>query len=853
MHHSDVDYWRYLQSLDAEHPDLPTPRVCRLLERTFNRWQQKPLWLREDQVGHLFRDRPDLAVAEQARLAALPVAVRKALAVQRMLELITEPAIAHSAGTCELDADELIVGSLPPFSVGQGKEFVRYLTEEEEYKGMLGFLNELSPMGHIVPDHGRVVNRGLRALIRECKQLQAAAPTEKVAFYESVIICLQAVIDYAGRLADLVRAKSEQLAETDPRREHLAAIAERLHRVPAEPSESFADALQCIYLMHCALHWTVEIVPLGRLDQILQPFYDAGQLQGLTSGQAQELMDCFWLKLDERVILNYRHAENRYTAADGVLTGFYGSSNFDQGGLLNQWMQQVTIGGVLPNDDAIPTDACNAVTQLCLHSARRLPLNSPTLDLRVHAGTPERVLELAAQALLSGGAHPVLLNDDRIIAGLMNAGQPVPLRTARNYACDGCYETMFAGETEFSFGFVPANAVIEFTLNRGAGLGAAGPMNLRGDKNSWRSKPAAEIKSWEEFQAIMQQHTLLSCHRYLSSLLANYGNKEPIAPSPLLSALIDGCIQRGQDLVAGGANYRIFSPLMTGISTAADSLYVIKKLVFDTKQIRLNELVTCLATNWGSELLPVGSQEQPAFGLAVPKARIAEIKSLCRAQPKFGYGHQEVDELAWQLIETFCQCVRDAWDSDRHKQAFAQLKERYGASFNLLLAPGVGTFEQYLLGGLFVGASADGRHAREGIASDLSPAPLWLDEEPIPATGEQHARMGTLEQSMKSYKHDCMNQLGDGAPVDYNIPEDYPPAKLQQNLRAFANGEGGSIATFTVASPATMAAAQEHPQDYNLVRVRMGGWTEFFIALFPAHQAHHRRRPLFVPSAEAVS
>ncbi|UOQ75282.1 hypothetical protein MUN79_29260 (plasmid) [Hymenobacter cellulosilyticus] len=206
-----------------------------MLERTFQRWQQKPLWLREEQVGHLFRNRPDLEPAEQARLAALPVAVRKALAVQRMLQLVTEPAIARLAGTCEIDADELIVGSLPPFSVGQGKEFVRYLTEAEEYQGMLDFLNELSPMGHIVPDHGRVVNRGLRAIIGECEQLRTEAP-EKTAFYDSVIICLQAVIDYARRMADHVRTKCEQLDATDPRRAHLTAIAERLHRVPAEPA-----------------------------------------------------------------------------------------------------------------------------------------------------------------------------------------------------------------------------------------------------------------------------------------------------------------------------------------------------------------------------------------------------------------------------------------------------------------------------------------------------------------------------------------------------------------------------------------------------------------------------------------
>ncbi|UOQ75278.1 pyruvate formate lyase family protein [Hymenobacter cellulosilyticus] len=71
---------------------------------------------------------------------------------------------------------------------------------------------------------------------------------------------------------------------------------------------------------------------------------------------------------------------------------------------------------------------------------------------------------------------------------------------------------------------------------------------------------------------------------------------------------------------------------MTGISTAADSLYVIRQLVFGTKEIRLDELVTCLATNWAPSCCR-GKHEQPAFGLAVPKTRIDEIKTICRAQP----------------------------------------------------------------------------------------------------------------------------------------------------------------------------------------------------------------------------
>lgn len=332
---------------------MPSKRVCRLLERTFARWHQKPFWLSERQVGHLFRDRPDLTEAKRKELAVLPIAVRKGLAITRMLEIVTDPEIARLAGTTQVDADDILAGTLPPFSVGQGKEFVRYLTEDEELRGMLCFLNERSPMGHIVPDHGRVVQSGLKKLIEDCRRLSAASLQSK-AFYDSVAISLEGVITYALRYADRVDETIARLERDDPRRNTLCEMAVRLRRVPAEPSETFADALQAILIMHCALHWTVEVVPLGRLDQILFPFYKRDLESGvLTSQQGQELIDAFWIKLDERVILNYRHAENRFTAADGVLTGFLGASNYDQGGLLNQWMQQITIGGVLPDDTEI--------------------------------------------------------------------------------------------------------------------------------------------------------------------------------------------------------------------------------------------------------------------------------------------------------------------------------------------------------------------------------------------------------------------------------------------------------------------------------------------------------------------
>lgn len=854
MHHNDMQYWRCLQALRPGHEDLPSPRVCRLLFRMFQRWRGRNAWLTAGQVGHLFRN-TDMPESQQRDLAAMPVAVRKSMAVHRMLHIVTSPELSGEAGSNRIHEDELIVGTMPPYSVGQGKEFVRYLTEEEELDGELEYLNELSPMGHIVPNHALVLEKGLDAIVSECRAKASDKKLRKdqLAFYESVALSLEAVMEFADRHAIMAREKAESLPIGDARRLDLEEVALNLEHAPRRPAKTFHQALQAIYTVHCALHWTAEIVPIGRLDQLLHPYYERDIADGtLTSENAQELIDCFWVKLDEPVILTPRHAENRFTSCDGQLTGTTGSANYDQGALLNQWMQQITIGGVLPDDAEDAVDASNAVTRLCLAAARRLPLNSPTLDLRVHSNTPDDLLDLAARALLSGGAHPVLLNDDIIVPALMeHTGHPIPRAAARNYACDGCYETMVAGESEFSFGFVPALDLVEKALNRGAGIAGAGATNLRGFKASWRTPPAEEIESFPQFQKILREHMVLALRRYFRDLYTFYGNKEKIAPSPLLSALIQGCLETGRDLTAAGSNYHIFSPLLSGVSSAADSLYVIQELVFTEKQFTLPELLACLVSNWGESLIEVGRDAVVSFGKNITADRAKAIRQMSLQQPKFGSGDKRVDQLAWWLMETFADCVELVSKDNSLRSARERLEQRYnleGKPFRMQIAPGVGTFEQYAFSGSFIGASADGRRSMDPIASDLSPAPVPTDL-PASLTGLdgvlRHARAFQLAESLRSYAHPVMRRFGDGAPVDYNIPEDLPATELKDMLRRFANREGGSICTFTACDPKTFAAAQERPESYNLLRVRMGGWTEFFITLFPNHQEQHKRRPLY--------
>lgn len=156
------------------------------------------------------------------------------------------------------------------------------------------------------------------------------------------------------------------------------------------------------------------------------------------------------------------------------------------------------------------------------------------------------------------------------------------------------------------------------------------------------------------------------------------------------------------------------------------------------------------------------------------------------------------------------------------------------------IQPGVGTFESYVEFGAMNGASADGRLRGETFASDLSPSPSPVDK---PVNHQTQPMTAVLN----GYAGDGTAGFWSGAPTDLNIAEDYPLDALTQNLRDFANGSGSNVLTVTCANPETFEDAKTHPEKYDLLRVRMGGWTEFFTAMYPEHQHQHQRRPLHTP------
>ena len=350
-----------------------------------------------------------------------------------------------------------------------------YLREDEIEGSFATGINEFGAAGHNVPLHARALEIGIDGILGMVADGLAKAETDSQKnFFNSVQLALEGVQAWMQRYADLARELLDGLApEQVADRQNLQAIIDRLEKLQHEPPSTFLEAAQMVFSMHCCLHLVGECVSIGRLDQLLAPYYDRDHAAGLLSeDDAQEIIDCFWVKMDEKVLFNRRYQPDNLTYGSGAIT--YHGGDFPQGAAINQWVQQITVGGRVADDSEVPKDASNAVTLMCLRSARRLPLNAPCLSLRVHEDTSDEIIHEAAGALLSGGAHPLLLKDKALIPALKNSNSMITTAHSRDIVCDGCYEVLVAGHSEFAFSYIPVSDAIEMALNQGRTYYAAG-------------------------------------------------------------------------------------------------------------------------------------------------------------------------------------------------------------------------------------------------------------------------------------------------------------------------------------------------------------------------------------------
>ena len=847
MFYNAKDYQHKIRNSKLTEDCPVSDRILILIDKQFSRWHNTWYKPRETPaLGHL----KEYLKPEEESILNESVTLRKGMAVKKSLsEILVSKAYSEKANLMLIDPAEIIVGNMPQLSLGTGSQVLEYLNENEKLDGFFRSLNEYSATGHNAPDYHLILCDGLDTLIQKYTDQMNESKGEPQEFYQSVIWALEgltAFIEaYASLALDLAR-DTKKYSEEEIK--NLIAIGRRMQKIAHQKPETFVEGINLVFLVNCALHQTGEPMSIGRLDQFMKELYENDIANGReTKESIQEILDAFWLKMDETVLYNYNHMNDYLNYGTGAV--FYSAGNFPQGAAINQWVQQLTVGGRVANNAQEPQDASNELTKMCLRSARRLPLNAPCLSLRVHKDMSDDLFEEAAKALLSGGAHPVLLNDDKLIPALKASG-PLSLADARDYTCDGCYEPIIPGKTEWAFSYVPILPFVGMTMNQGATINGAGPIHLNGLKQSWNSPPAEQIRDFDQFMDIFYTHWKWAISGFFNTLMNSYGALYDYCPSPLFSAFLHDSIATGKDMTNGGARYKIVAPMMCGIANAINALYAVKKLVYDTDTARcsLPQLLLALQCNWGNDMIePFYTTLEGDVRKQADSEFYKQLRTYALEIPKFGVN--ATDDLK-EFADTFVgKCVDIIHDNFTNPipsiaKAYEALKEKYGTEerpFAFTVTPGVGTFEDNVGLGLGFGASPDGRLATQPVGEDFTAAP-WPDDLPF------NNQVSNPFETLKDWNVPSINHgLSNCAPIDLNIPENFPLKDLTALIKAFAKGElGSNMMTITCADHKTYENAAEFPERYDLVRVRMGGWSEFFITMFDFHQDFIMRRPYYM-------
>ena len=798
-------------------------------------------WFKEDRLPDLIKDSPELA--------SEPIIVRKALASHAMLEAMVAPANNDRTRTGEIRPGELVVGTMPLGSVGLGKTFPRYMTDDERRMSSLANRDEPSVFGHTTPNFERVLKRGLLDIIafaREQGEKEVAA--EQKDFYRSVAISCEAVVEYAYAFAEIAVRDAE--AETDPdRRRELELIAETCRRVPAEPARNFREAVQCVWFLHLAQTAFCIFNSLGRLDQVLDPYlaHDLNSRE-LTEPQAVELIECFLMKAAERLHLNPATLLDSDNLSYGTGIGTQ-PIYLDQVASCNNFIQNIVLSGVGRDGE----DATNDTTYVFLEATGNVGLCTPTVDVRLHSGSPPELLDAVDRAFRRARTgHPILFNDDSIVSGMVASG--VPLEEARDYTIAGCWEPVLNGKSSFIFGMVNFLRVLECALNEGT-LFNPDSQFLRGQKQSLASPRVEDYESFEDLLLEVSRHTRFFSDKVAIGTCTFFMLPGAMTPTPFMSALLDGCLERGTDQSLGGADFNLVSNISFGMPNAANALANIKRFVFDERRWTLRQVVEALRANWG--LQGVSREYDPTPEPDADRAqRFFEIRQACLSGAAYGNDDEEVDGILKFLMDTWVDATSQSAELALHAfcsgpndkeaeilRAMANypapsFRESMRSDFSIHFTAGSGTFGQYSSMGKGVSASADGRAAHDPVVPNCSPV-----------SGSAHSG---LEAWLSSLNKLGLSRLGSAVVTDIRIDgTEQRPGFFSDLARSWVKHEGSMLTVSvlsTVECQEMIRAADQvrsgnaEPESlapYKDRFVRVGGWNSGFICLPRAQQRDH--------------
>ncbi len=669
------------------------------------------------------------------------------------------------------------------------------------------------------------------------------------AFLKSVIQSCEAVIVYANRYAELALNMAKQCND-NVRRNELLEIASNCARVPAKGARSFYEACQSFWFVQMLLQVesSGHSISPGRFDQYMYPYYKADIESGkITKEFAQELMDCIWIKLNDlNKVRDAGSAEGfaGYGLFQNLIVGGQDAGGIDVTNDLS-FMAIESSMHVVGGQDAGGIDVTNDLSFMAIESSMHVMLPQPSLSIRVWNGSPHELLIKAAQLTRTGIGLPAYYNDEVIIPSLLNRG--LTLADAREYNIIGCVEPQKAGKTDgwHDAAFFNMCRPLELVAGKTDGWHDAAFFNMcrplelvfsngydKGELVGVETGDVTKMETFEEFYNAYKKQM-----KYCIELLVNADNSIDVAhmercPLPYLSSMVDDCIKRGKSVQEGGAIYNFTGPQGFGVANMADSLYAIKKLVFDEKKVTLAEYKDALENNYGRGLSLERVEEltrevikklendghtidaevvaQVSATIALDsldnskKSKYDKLLEMIDEVPKFGNDIKEVDQFARDVAYVYTRPLEN-YKNPRGGQYQAGL---YPVSANVPL-------------GAQTGATPDGRLAHTPVADGVSPS-----------AGKDLFGPTAAANSVAKLDHGIASN-------GTLFNQKFHPSVLagRTGLEAFVNfirgyfDQKGSHIQFNVVSRDTLIEAQKNPEKYKTLVVRVAGYSALFTSL----------------------
>lgn len=607
-------------------------------------------------------------------------------------------------------------------------------------------------ISHTVPDFAHVLRVGMDGIIREANHKgKASKDMKQREFYKSICIVLKEVKGYAERLS----AEAKRLADNEKdvkRREQLLEMASIYQSVPAKPAKSFYEAVCCIWLCLIAIHAeniNMAISP-GRLDQVLYPYYKKDiEENRLTVKKAMEIVSCLWIKIGDNVDLVPQVSEELFGGAGTA--------------------PAVTVGGV----DKEGRDAVNDLTYIMLRVTELLKMREPNMNARYYPGiNTVEYRNRVSSVIASTKAVPAFYNDIDNIKTLVNQG--LSEEHARDYAVIGCVELASNGRSYDSSSSVILNltAALEMALYNGkryyTGEEQFGP----------KTGEPADMKSFDEFEKAFKTQT-----RWLIDQAVSLNEKmavihQKMLPTPILSALFEGPMAKGKDLVFGGAVYNSSGVTHVGFADVTDSLNAVKKAVFEDHICTFQELIAAVRSNFD------GKEDLAAYLKTKP------LKYGTLEESQKGFSH----EMIQFLYNTYQKYTN--YRGGKYRPAYWTMTNHSGQ-------------------GKITYALPNGRKANMPFASGITPV------------SEVSGNLTECFNSVASLGSEYIPG-GEALNIKFTQIRTEEETKLLGDFVEAYFIKGGQQVQFNIMSHQMLRDAKQHPEKYPDLLVRVSGYSAYF-------------------------